>query len=398
MNPIRLIVADDEEAVIDSLTALVATDPALELVGTAHGTDDAIALAIEETPDVALIDMRMPGGGGIRAAHEIAKRSPGTKVVAFSEDQQSGSVLSMLRAGAVGYVAKDGSNQDFLLAIHRAVRGRATISTDSLREVADLLASFNLQREEDVERKSANRVLQAIHDDLLRVVFQPIVELGTLRIAGFEALARLDTEPPRPPDEWFAEAERAGLLEDLELVALFRALKHLDRVPLGLFLSVNASPGMLGSDAFAELMRGVPAERIVVEMTEQSPVESYEGLSARLRPLRDLGMRLAIDDVGAGYASLRHVVAMSPDLMKIDRTLISGLDADPVRQALVDRLASFAGEIGVGVVAEGVETEKELATLQAIGVTYAQGYHLGRPAPISAWQRSVSVGLGGSVW
>ena len=380
MNPIRVIVADDEDLILSTLADVIATDTDLELVGVAHDTDDAIAIA--EAPDVALVDVRMPGGGGTRAAREILKRSPGTTVVAYSGNQESEAVLAMLRAGAVGYVAKDSATEDILLAIHRATEGRATIATESLRDVAELLASFHLDRESAAEHASAERIEHAIHDDVIQMVFQPIVETGSLRIIGLEALARFATMPRRPPETWFAEAKRVGLLPELELVAATRAVGHLDHLPTGLSLAVNASPETLVAERFLDLLRGAVTDRIVVEMTEQSSVEGYDALNERLRPIRDLGVRLAIDDVGAGYASLRHVVALTPDLMKIDRALITGIDVDPVRHALVDRLVSFAGEVGVGVIAEGIETEAELEALRAIGVPYAQGFYLGKPGPI----------------
>ena len=382
MGQIRVIVADDEDVILSTLADVISTDAELELVGVARDADDAIALAIAQAPDVALVDVRMPAGGGTHAAREIVTRSPGTNVVAFSGNQDSETVLAMLHAGAVGYVAKDSATDDILLAIHRATEGRATIATESLRDVAELLASFHLDRESAAMHASAERIEHAIHDDVIQMVFQPIVETGSLRIVGLEALARFATTPRRAPDAWFAEAKRVGLLTELELIAAGRALGHLDHLPPGLYLSVNVSPETLATERFLDLLRGAVTERIVVEMTEQSSVEGYDELNERLRPIRDLGVRLAIDDVGAGYASLRHVVALTPDLMKVDRALITGIDADPVRHALVDRLASFAGEVGVGVVAEGIETEAELDVLRATGVPYAQGFHLGKPGPI----------------
>jgi EAL domain-containing protein (putative c-di-GMP-specific phosphodiesterase class I)/DNA-binding NarL/FixJ family response regulator len=382
MDPIRVVIADDDDAILRTLSDLIFTDASLELVGVAHDTSEVIALALAESPDVALVDVRMPGGGGAKAAREIRELSSSIRVVAFSNDQDAEVVLEMFRAGAFGYVAKDGSIDDVLRAIHRAAEGRTTISTGSLGDVAERLAEFHLHRQTDAVRESTERIERAIGTDVLQMVFQPIVESSSLRIVGLEALARFATEPRRPPDAWFAEASRVGLLTELELVAVRHALSPLDHLPQGVYLSVNVSPGTLASGSLLDLLGGAVTERVVVEMTEQSPVEGYDELNARLRPLREMGVRFAIDDVGAGYASLRHVVAMTPDLMKVDRTLVTNIDSDHMRRTLMGRLVSFANEVGVGVVAEGVETESELETLRELGVPYAQGFYLGRPGQI----------------
>src|SRR6266540_740865 len=123
MDTIRLIIADDEDVVVSALSDVIAGEPGLELVGVARDADE-IALAVAGTPDVALVDVRMPRGGGARAAREIVKRSPGTSVVAFSGHDDSETVLAMFRAGAAGFVAKDGSMDDVVLAIRRAAAGR----------------------------------------------------------------------------------------------------------------------------------------------------------------------------------------------------------------------------------------------------------------------------------
>jgi len=121
---------------------------------------------------------------------------------------------------------------------------------------------------------------------------------------------------------------------------------------------------------------------VVVELTERSPIVDYEEARARLSELRALGARLAIDDVGSGFSGLAHVVELSPDLLKFDRSLVRGIDADEHRSALVARLTSYAEEVGMEVVAEGIETLAELDCLRELGVGTGQGFLLGRPGPI----------------
>ena len=382
MDPVRVILADDDDLILRALSDVISTDTTIDLVGTARDTEEAIELTLAESPDVALLDVRMPGGGGMQVARQIRRRSPETHVVAFSGHQETETVLAMVRAGAIGFVAKEHSIEDVVHAIHRAAQGHATFSVDPVGDVAERLAEFQLHRKTAAVQASSDRIESAIESGALQMVFQPIVELSSERIVGLEALARFATRPRRSPAAWFAEAARVGLLVDLELVAVQRALSHVHLLPDDVYLSVNVSPETLGSASLLELLRPSIVERIVLEMTEQTSVEDYDDLERRLRSIRDLGVRLAIDDVGAGYASLRHVVSLTPDLMKIDRALVTDIDSDPMRGALMERLVSFANEVGVGVIAEGVEDERELAVLRSLDVPYAQGFHLGRPGPI----------------
>jgi EAL domain-containing protein (putative c-di-GMP-specific phosphodiesterase class I)/DNA-binding NarL/FixJ family response regulator len=382
---IRLMLADDEGQVIEAMTQLVSTDPFIDLVGTAKDAGEAIDLAVLHLPDVALLDVRMPGGGGSRAAREIRLRSPETHIVALSASTDPRTVVSMVRAGAVGYVGKDQSGDEVLRAIHRSADGRSSLSVDRLDEVAERLTEHQSRQvvpRPDRARVSKERIEAAIHGDLLETVFQPIVELAHGRIRGVEALTRFMTRPRRSPETWFVEAASQGLLTQLELAAATRALDHLDGVPDDVYLSVNVSPETIRAPGLARLMRGIPANRVVLELTERSPIVDYEEMSGCLADLRALGTRLALDDVGKGFSGLGHLVELSPDLLKFDRSLVADVDSDKIKSGLIERLTSFADEVGMEVVAEGIETEAELETLRALGVGTGQGFLLGRPGPI----------------
>jgi EAL domain-containing protein (putative c-di-GMP-specific phosphodiesterase class I) len=135
---------------------------------------------------------------------------------------------------------------------------------------------------------------------------------------------------------------------------------------------------------FHKAILGVPAHRVIVELTEHNAIDDYPGLVDSLGSLRHRGTRISIDDTGSGYSSLAHILKLAPDLIKLDRDLVSGIDVDPVRRALAASLVSFAAETGAQIVAEGVETEDELAVLRQLGLRYAQGYYLGRPARLEA--------------
>jgi EAL domain-containing protein (putative c-di-GMP-specific phosphodiesterase class I) len=180
----------------------------------------------------------------------------------------------------------------------------------------------------------------------------------------------------------FAEAAYAGLGADLELLAVRRALEEAKLLDGSLYVAVNVSPGVLESAALVDALvaSGLDLRRIVVEITEHASVLDYTVLERPRQRLRDLGVRLAVDDAGSGYASLRHILTLVPDIIKLDRELVMDLSCDRARRALVAAVVSFATEIGATTVTgEGVETQAELEALAALGVDAAQGYHIGRP-------------------
>lgn len=385
MSRIRLMLADDEAPVLEAMSELVSMDPFIDLIGTARDAGEAIDLAVMHEPDVALLDVRMPGGGGSRAAREIRRRSPETRIVALSASTDPRSVVSMVRAGAVGYVGKDRSADEVLRAIHRSVYGRASISVDRLGEVAERLAEHQARDADRAPKRaevSLERIQEAIRGEVLDIAFQPIVDLVNGRVCGLEALARFLTRPRRSPETWFAEASTHGLLIPLELAAAGHALGQLELVPEGVYVSVNVSPQTLCAPGLVEILQDVPARRVVLELTERSPIVDYEEAVECVSNLRVLGTRLAVDDVGRGFSGLGRVVELAPDLLKIDRSLVSGVDSDTAKSALIARLTSYGDEIGMEVVAEGIETEGELQTLRALGVRNGQGFLLGRPGPI----------------
>jgi EAL domain-containing protein (putative c-di-GMP-specific phosphodiesterase class I) len=211
------------------------------------------------------------------------------------------------------------------------------------------------------------------------VLLQPIVDLTTGTRVGAEALSRFPAEWGKAPDVVFAEAHGVGLGHRLELLALERAAAHLDVVDG--YVAMNVSPATLLTDGCAQLLRRLPAERVLLELSEHDAVEDYGALTAALAPFRAAGLRLAIDDVGAGFSSLRHIVVTDPDVIKLDRSLVTGLGADPVRSTLVRSLVTFAHDCDTRVVAEGVETAADAAVLLGLGVDLGQGWFFGRPAP-----------------
>jgi EAL domain-containing protein (putative c-di-GMP-specific phosphodiesterase class I)/AmiR/NasT family two-component response regulator len=385
-GPVRVLVADDNESVRRTITRLVSSKTSLELVGVASDAEEAVEIGSRTQPDVALVDVEMPKGGGVRAARGLHECSPETKVVALSGSSDREGVLEMLRMGAVGYLVK-GPNADVVQSIMAASRGEGVISNevaaDVIGELSDRLA---LQHEqEESHRQKVRRIERIIEDRALTIVFQPVLDLHSGAMAGVEALARFSAEPSRTPDRWFEEAWSLGLGLDLELVAAVMALEAARTRAPQVFLAVNVSPEAAISPRFLEFLSARDAiATLVIELTEHAVVEDYDVLTRSLDRFRNMGMRVAVDDAGAGYASLRHILRIKPDLIKLDVSLIAGIDRDRDKLALATGLTSFAREVGTKVVAEGIETAAQLECVARLGVDYAQGYHLAIPGPLPA--------------
>ncbi len=252
---------------------------------------------------------------------------------------------------------------------------------DVMRVFADIVAA---QVDRDLIHSGLYEVVAARIEAVLRtvdlhVLYQPIVNVAMGRVVGFEALARFHANPVRAPDVWFAEATSVGRGIELESLAIRLALQALDRLPDDIYVAVNASPATVVGGALGALLVGAPLQRVVVEVTEHEAIEQYDELVAAVRPLQERGLRIAIDDAGAGYASFRHILNLAPHMIKLDVSITRGIDADRSRRALAAALHRFAEETGCRIVAEGVETAAELDALRALGFTKAQGYYLGRP-------------------
>jgi len=256
----------------------------------------------------------------------------------------------------------------------------------TMRAFAEI-ASFEINREVEAERvvdDVRSRLGSVVDDDNLTIVFQPIWDVDSMTPCGFECLSRFMEEPRRSPDQWFAEAAKVGLGPMLELQAIRTALRHMADFPDNVYLAVNASPATILSPGFMPAFEEVDVTRVILEITEHSVIGNYDDLVNKLMPLRVAGLRLAIDDAGAGYSSLRHILNMQPDFIKLDIGLTQNIDLDPARKALARALVGFADDTGSRIIAEGVERDSELATLRALGVGNVQGYLLGRPMPLES--------------
>ena len=214
----------------------------------------------------------------------------------------------------------------------------------------------------------------------IRAVFQPIVRLSDLEPVGYEGLARFPSPPglvALPPDVTLAAAARSGLRDDIE-VACWAAMAEAGEPPEGRLLFVNVAPDALGAPGPAALAGRLPS-RLVIELTEQDAVQDIRRIQERLRPWIARGALVAVDDAGAGFTSLEYVAEIRPDFLKLCRGMVTSVDLDPSRQAVLRATVAFAREVGARVVAEGVERPEELEVLRAAEVDFGQGWLFGRP-------------------
>ena len=288
-----------------------------------------------------------------------------------------------LRAGqfavpAVGLVIGFIAVADRLRELQVELSQGLEVELDRARREEEVV-NLDRRRREHEER----RIARLIDGEGLNVALQPIVDLDSRRVVGAEALARFTDERGNmmATEETLLDAHALGIGVELELAIIELALRCEERLPEGLYLALNVSPALLASeDLEALIARGHHDDRpLVVELTEHQAVEDYGELGEALERLREMGVRVAVDDVGSGFASFRHVTRVKPEILKLDRSLVCGIDEDPVRQSLASAIVSFARDVDAIVVSEGIESENELSCLTDLAVGCGQGFYLARP-------------------
>ena len=319
-----------------------------------------------------------------RARHLLERASGGPWTEAWQQHREDGRLAEKATALGLQVVAYAP------LRVAHGVLGVISIGTrdpagaERLIERLPALATFGsivgalvgpgleARRREDVARASIRAILDT---QGFRPFFQPIVELHAGAVVGYEALSRFSDD--RRPDVVFALATRAGLGIELEAATLSAAISATAVLPSEAYLSVNVSPAFIGSGELEPLLVGLERP-VVLEITEHVVIDDYVALRRHLRVL-GRRVRLAVDDAGAGYASLRHILELKPDFVKLDVGLVRRIDADPARQALIAGIGYFAARRKVRIIAEGIETATELETLRGLGISHGQGHLLGHP-------------------
>ena len=387
LSGFRICVVDPDEATLVALRELLRSDGFVDVIATPDA-GELLLLVDRHEVDLVIVDPAADGREVDLVRELDRRRGPSVylPILVLTEEASAGVRRKALATGAADFVAKPFDPSEVLLRIRNLLATRALhVELDGHRRLLEqqLMEHQRQAREEwELRAEQRARVLQAMEPGSIRLVYQPVFGLDDGRLLGAESLTRFEVEPHRPPNEWFAEAELVGLGADLELASVREAAAQMGELPRGAFLSVNLSAEVAASPRLADALAGADLSCVVVELTEHAPVTDYAALRANLEGLRAQGVRIAIDDAGAGYASFQHILRLQPDLIKLDLGLTAGIDQDPVRRALATALLTFGREIGALMIAEGVERQEELDALIELGFAGAQGYFLGRPEPL----------------
>jgi EAL domain-containing protein (putative c-di-GMP-specific phosphodiesterase class I)/AmiR/NasT family two-component response regulator len=382
-----VMVLDDQEANLAWIEQLL-THAGVGQVLSLSDPFDALARCVQDPPDLLVLDMHMPELDGFKVMDQLRRELSDDHflpILVLTADVTIETRDRALEAGAIDFLSKPFDRNEIALRVANLVEVGSLhrrIATDNGRLRVELEAQRAEERRIASEiRARTERIEHLLDSEDLAIAFQPVVDLRAGTIVGTEALARFPSGD-RPPNLWFDDAHAVGMGAELEVLAIETALRQLDSLPLDTFVAINLSPSVVDSGLLHQVLERIDGRRVVIELTEHSRIEDYESLIDQLDSFRLQGIRVAVDDAGAGYAGLRHILRLRPDLLKMDIELIRGIDDDPARRALATALMLFAEEIGAVVVAEGIETREELETLQALGVRFGQGYHLARPGPL----------------
>jgi EAL domain-containing protein (putative c-di-GMP-specific phosphodiesterase class I) len=383
----RVVLIDDTPANVDLLEKVLRR-AGLRHLHTVTDSREALDTIATVDPDLVVLDLHMPWVDGFTILEETVRRAAGSylPVLVMTADTTSGASHRALSEGAKDFLTKPFDLTEVLLRVGNLLETRQ-LHQQLSRQSSTLAGQLgHIRRQETADQavlEAKHAAVQAVlAGAAIQVVFQPVVDTSSWAILGYEALARFPVEPHRSPDKWFADAADVGLGPALELAAVASALDGLRHIPPDAFLAVNVSVEPLLSPELHDLITPEIAPRLVLELTEHIPVEDYGPVLRAVAALRKRGVRLAVDDTGAGYASLRHILALSPDIIKLDLSLVRDIQHDPARRALAAALIAFATDTNTQLIAEGVETADELDALISLGICWAQGYHLGRPAAL----------------
>ncbi|MBB2947146.1 EAL domain-containing protein (putative c-di-GMP-specific phosphodiesterase class I) [Actinoplanes lutulentus] len=351
-----------------------------QMICAATGAVEAMRVQVGQGRDLKDSYCERVLSGALPGVVNDARRHPVARDLASTRDLRIGSYVGVPWRGPDGDVA------GMLCCISRYPD--PSLDDQSVRYmglIADVISdhmSSPVAQERHAAAVARRTVQNVLDRESVRMVFQPVVRLRDRETVGFEALARFDPEVFARPDIAFAEAARCGLGVALELLALRQAVRRLPDLPDGTWLAVNLSAEALLDAEVRDTLLAHAGTGLTVEITEHAQVENYDLLTGALDSLRRAGIRLSIDDAGAGYASLHHVLKLRPDIIKLDISLVRDVDTDIVKIALARSLNDFAVRIGATLIAEGVESPSESARLAEIGVDCAQGYHFARPAEL----------------
>lgn len=378
-----VLIVDDNPSNVALLQALL-DEQGLFRVYTETDPRQVPRQLAQNDPDLVLLDLHMPYVDGHEVLTQIKLFAAGSflPVLVLTADTTTTARDRALAQGAQDYLTKPIDSGETALRIANLLRTRQLFTT--LRQ-ARLLDAQAHPADGRTETETRERILSVLRTRGVTPVYQPVVDVHTLKPVGYEGLSRFPGTDHGGPDRWFGDAFGVGLGIELEWLAASKVLNYLEILPTqqpDAFLAVNMSPASVLQLLTHQLCDPALYPKVVIELTEHLPVEDYAAVHESLTAMRERGSRLAADDLGSGYAGFRHLIRLQPDIIKLDISLVRGIHRNKGQRALASALVAFAGDVDARVIAEGVEEQGELEALRDIGVPWAQGYYLGRPAPL----------------
>ncbi|HTU57997.1 MAG TPA: EAL domain-containing protein [Polyangiales bacterium] len=370
----RVLVVDDEQTVQQLLVRLLVASG--YEVRTANNGEEALRTLERETVDLIVTDLVMPKADGMALLQSLRERAIDVPVVMITGAPTTESAMHAVRYRADAYLTKPVDPSALVAAVGRALHMR---SVANLHREAYEQSNTQNARDSQMRALTTNftNALQAIY-----MVYQPIISWSRKEAYGYEALVR-STEKSLPhPGALFEAAERLDRTSDLgsEIRARCGAPWNGLQADYQLFVNLH-SQDLLDETLYEENAPLAPfASRVVLELTERAALDDISDIGSRITRLRTLGYRIAVDDIGAGYSGLNSLATVQPDFVKLDISLVRGLDKDAVRRRLVQLLTQLCNDLKISVVAEGVETVAERDALIDLGIDLLQGYLFARPA------------------
>ena len=380
-----VLVVDDNATNIALLAALLG-DEGLCRIATQTDPRRVAGMLPHVDPDLVLLDLHMPHLDGLAVLAQINTFAAGTylPVLILTADVNHEARDRALADGARDFLTKPFDGTEATLRIANLLETRQLYS--SLRRSTRAVPGGDAG-DPDARQATRRSVQRLLSEGGILSALQPVVALDTLAVVGHEALSRFPLPHSRGPAGWFSDAFEVGLGVELEWLAATQALAYLEGAAPDEFLAVNMSPASVLQLRDRDVCPPERRASVVIELTEHAPIEDYRAVHRALEPMRRAGARIAADDLGAGYAGFRHLLALEPDIIKLDISLISGVERNAGQRALTRAMVAFAADVGATVLAEGVETAAELEALRELGVVWAQGFYLGRPAPAPQGRR-----------
>ncbi len=369
-----VLVVDDTVANLELLDIVLADEGITHIV-TESDPRRVESLLPEIRPDLVLLDLLMPHLDGHAVLEQITRYAAGTylPVLVLTADVSPDARNRALAHGARDFLTKPFDITETVLRIANLLETRGLYAA---------LRPPNFEADAADAGDAADAVRAVLSDGNILPVYQPVIDIDTMQLVGYEALSRFPEPHVRGPSGWFTDAFDAGVGVELEWLAIAKALPALDTLNTSAFVALNMSPASALHLNDHQLCDPALYPQIVIELTEHVPIEDYGAIHRALADMRSRGARLAVDDLGSGYAGFRHLLLLEPDIIKLDISLVHGVHQSRNARALTAALVAFAADIGAIVIAEGVEEPEELAAIRDLHVPWAQGYLLGRPSPL----------------